>query len=415
MRVKIRETINYLEALYFTLAYHSPQKKLFIIGITGTDGKTTTSNIIFHILKHAGKRTGLITTINAYTGSKRVTTGLHVTSPQPKEVYKLLNSMVKNNLQTAVLETTSHAIEQNRYALIRNDIAVYTNVTHEHLDFHATFDEYLHTKSKLIERTTGPIVLNKDDKSFDYLYKKAVNLNKRIITYGIDCQDATVRASNISFNKNNSTFTVSTDNLNFDITTNLAGRYNIYNVLASICVAIEMRISIEKISNALKQIPQIDGRWEVIQSKPFKVIVDFAHTPNALEQVLHRAKRESNGKIKIVFGSAGKRDHSKRALMGEAVNKYADEIILTTEDPRGESVSDINQMIMQNIKGNDRLKFKQIEDREKAIEYAVKHAKDGDIILITGKGHEQSLNLDGKAEIQWDDKKVVQKALESRK
>lgn len=412
LRYRLRKLLNIGEAYIYSHKYKEPANKLTIIGITGTDGKTTTSNILYTVLKANNLKTGVLTTINADVGNTKIPTGLHVTSPRPKKVQQFLNQMVKNGLTHLVLETTSHALDQKRYAFIKYQGGIITNVTHEHLDYHKTYFNYLQTKAQLIKKIkkNGFILLNQDDKSFEILDSIAQKHNIKVITYGITNPNCMISATDINFTKNGTTFTISTPQSDpIQISTNLKGEYNIYNLLAAIGAALQLGIALSNITPIINNLPNLEGRWEVIKEKPFEVIVDFAHTPNALKQVLTRANKNKQGNIILVFGSAGKRDRSKRSLMGKMAEQLADKIILTAEDPRGEKVNEICSNILQDVKNKD--KFQIIENRKEAIKKALSVAKPNDIVLITGKGHEQSINLDGINEIPWDDREVVKELL----
>ncbi len=414
LRYKLRKLLNIGEACIYAHKYKQPAHKLTIIGITGTDGKTTTSNILYTILKENNLKTGVLTTINADIGDTKVPTGLHVTSPRPKKVQQFLDQMVKNGLTHLALETTSHALDQKRYAFIKYQGGIITNVTHEHLDYHKTYLNYIQTKAQLIKKIkkNGFILLNRDDQSFDILNSIAQKHNIKVITYGITNPNCMISATDINLTKDRTTFTISTPQSDpIQISTNLKGEYNIYNLLAAIGAALQLGISLSNIIPVIKNLPNLEGRWEVIKEKPFKVIVDFAHTPNALKQVLTVANQRKKGDIILVFGSAGKRDASKRVLMGKIAEQYADKIILTAEDPRGEDVSQICNNILQGTQ--NKRKFQIIKDRKEAIKKALSIAQANDIILITGKGHEQSMNLDGINEIPWDDREVTRELLKT--
>lgn len=412
----VKNLKHYLLAQFYCKRYLCPSKKLKIIGVTGSDGKTTTSNIIYSILKNANLKVGVISTLNVKTQSKEFPLDFHVTNPAPKDLQKILRMMVKEGLEYVVLETTSHGLDQYRVAGIKYDFAVYTNVTHEHLDYHKTYENYLRTKGKLINHTgkDGTVILNKDDESFKYLFDLATNLERQIITYGFS-QSSDIQADEYVKEDEEMTFTLKIKNRKSKYVTNLKGRYNIYNLMASIGVARELGIPTRKIKESILKIPQMEGRWEIVKEKPFQIIVDFAHTPNALENVLKRGDqlKEKGKKLIVVFGCAGKRDKTKRPKMGYVSGKYADVVILTAEDPRGEDVKSINREIIEGIKETqlENIQYFSIVRRENAIKKALKIAKRGDIVIVTGKGHEKSMNIDGKKELPWDEKEIILKLL----
>ncbi len=413
---QIKNLKHYITAIFFCKRYGNPSKKLKIIGVTGSDGKTTTANIIYALLKNAGLKVGIISTLNVKTQDKEFHLDFHVTNPAPKDLQKILRLMVDEGLEYVILETTSHGLDQFRVAGIKYEYAVYTNVTHEHLDYHKTYENYLKTKSKLINHTSkqGTVIINKDDQSFKTLFDLATNLERKIYTYGFS-QSSDIQADEFVKEEKNMEFSLKIKNRFEKFQTNMKGRYNIYNIMASITVALDLKIPVKKIKEGLLEIPTLEGRWEVIKEKPYQVVVDFAHTPNALENVLKRGDqiRKKGKKLIVVFGCAGKRDTTKRPKMGAVSGKYADKIILTAEDPRGESVESINKEIIEGIKETQKeeTEYFSIPDREQAIKKALEIAKKGDIVIMTGKGHEKSMNLDGKEELPWNEKEIILKLL----
>lgn len=379
------------KALLARLWFGDPSHKLKVIGVTGTDGKTTTSVLIYHILKSAGKRVSLISTVYAKIGKHEFSTGLHTTTPDGIVVQQLLSESVKNGDEYFVLETTSHALDQNRIFGVDCEIAVLTNVTHEHLDYHKTYENYLKAKSKLFEHSKISL-LNRDDKSFEPMKKILDHTATQVKSYGTN-NDAGVRG-----------------NLGKKINRDLSS-YNEYNFLAAYAVCKECKISDSIIFEAMKSYRFPKGRMETVYEGLFTIIIDFAHTPNAIDHALRAVKPlvKSSGKLIHVFGSAGLRDASKRPLMGKASSRWADRIILTEEDYRTEDPLVIAQSIAQGI-NKAKSSYQIITDRHDAIEEAVRMAGKGDVIIITGKGHEQSL-CRGTKEFPWDDAKAVKEIL----
>ncbi len=378
---------HYLEAIIANIRYGFPGKNLTVIGITGTDGKTTTTTLTYEILKAAGKKVSMISSVHAVIGGKVYDTGFHVTTPDAFFVQKYLRQAVENGDTHMVLEVTSHGLAQHRVLGVPFAIGVITNVTHEHLDWHKTFEHYQSTKLSLLERAKIAII-NRDESD---LYSKAISSlrTKRVITYGIR-REAQVTPETYKFK------------------TQLPGEFNRYNCLAAISVGLALDIPMKFMYRAIADFAGIPGRMEVVAVEPFEVIVDFAHTPNAIDRALKTARTMTKKKLIHVFGSAGLRDYTKRPLMGEASGRYADIIVLTEEDYRTENVEIIMDGIQSGIaKGPKVVRY---ANRGKALAYAVSIASKGDVIIITGKGHEQSL-CRGTVEYPWSDQKEMKKLL----
>ncbi len=365
-----------------------PSKGLTIIGVTGTDGKTTTTNMIYQILKDANKKVSMISTINAVIGGKSFDTGFHVTSPDPFMVQEFIKSAKKHQDEYLILEVTSHALDQYRFWGIKFDIGVITNITHEHLDYHKTFENYKNTKLKLIKNVKFAVV-NENIKTTQIKGKK--------ITFGLTKGD---------FN-------------NKDIKLNLKipGDYNKENALAALAVAFVLNIPKTMAIKTLEKFENLDGRMQFIKNnRGLKIVIDFAHTPNSLENALKTLKAETKtGRLISIFGAAAQRDKEKRPLMGAISGRIADITILTDEDPRDEDRDKIIQEIAQGAYkegAKDSITLFKQQDRYKAIEIAFSIAKKGDTIGIFGKGHENSMNYHGK-ELPWSDKKAVERVLKT--
>jgi len=381
-----------------------PAKNLTIIGVTGTDGKTTTSSIIFQLLKASGKKVAMISTVGAYIGDKVYDVGFHVTTPSSFAVQKYLHMAKNEGVTHVVLEVTSHALDQNRVWGIHFAVGVLTNITHEHLDYHQTYDAYLRAKAKLFQ-SADVSILNADDESYDRL--KKILIGKQTISYGQG-------------------YKAEETNKKYALKTNLFGKFNDYNALAAFLVAKHLGVSEKIIRNTLLHIKAPKGRQEVVYKKAFQVMVDFAHTPNAFHELLPDLAQLTGKRIIHVFGSAGKRDKSKRPLMGKESSHFAKIIILTAEDPRDESVMSISEEIAQGFSGWKQVDVSYIpkayeakiyyivENRKEAIGKAIKIASVGDTVLITGKGHETSMNY-GAGEQTWSEYEVIQDALIEKK
>jgi len=381
--------------------YGNPSEKLKIIGVTGTDGKTTTSHMIYEILKKAGKKVDLISTISS--------PGLHVTSPEPLVLQKLLAEMVKKGMEYVVLETTSHAIAQKRVASVRFDIAVLTNITHEHLDYHKTFEAYRDTKLKLFQGANTAI-LNKDDETYTYFDKK---LKNEKITYSIK-QKADYFANSIVIESDSMSFVVHDEKTEWGVETKLIGTYNAQNALAAFAVARKLGVNWGSILDGLREMKRPTGRLEkILNKKDIDIYIDFAHTPNALKSVLTLLDKQKRRNLIVVFGCAGERDYKKRPMMARIATDIADSVIFTAEDPRYEDVGLIFEDMLKGIVKKTAA-FVKIPERGKAIYYALnKSAKKGDTLVICGKAHEKSMAYNG-IEYPWSDFKAVKLALSGK-
>ncbi len=382
-----KSVYHYWVAIAANLWFGFPGRELTVIGVTGTDGKTTTSTILYEILKEAKIKTSIITSVHAVIAGHSYDTGFHVTTPSSWFVQKYLRDAVRHGDTHVVLEVTSHALGQSRVLGIPFSVGVITNVTHEHLDWHGTFETYVKTKLSLLKRSKV-VVLNRDEAD---LYGRAIPYirNKRYVTYGIR-RDSMVNPSTHAFK------------------TLLPGEFNRYNALAAIAAAQILGVRASVWKRVMASFKGVVGRMEVIADKSFRVIVDFAHTPNALDKALKTVRKMTKKRVIHVFGSAGLRDSSKRPMMGAASSLYADISILTEEDYRTEDVEKIMGEIAAGIPdGKTVYRFPMRKD---AIEFAIKTAEAGDIVIITGKGHEKSL-CRGTTEYPWSDQKEVKKVL----
>lgn len=415
---------------WLAAAWHGfPSHNLVVIGVTGTDGKTTTANLIHQILTAAGLRAGLLSTLRAIIGDQEETLALHVTTPEAPIIQRYLRRMVDAGLSHCVLEATSHGLAQDRVGAVAFDLAVVTNITHEHLDYHGDYDGYFTAKARLFmgldsevratlqnplkSAVTPTAILNIDDASFPRL---AALTSVRQITYGL-VQSADVQATSIQPGKSSTEFDLhlpETDS--FGITAPLVGNFNVYNMLAAAAAAHSLGINPAAIRAGLSGIDQLAGRMHrVDRGQPFTILVDFAHTPNALAQAISAARGMTGGQVIVVFGSAGKRDVAKRHLMAEIAARQADLTVLTAEDPRTESLAAILADMAtgcQKQGGQEGKTFWRVPDRGRAIYFALAQAQPGDLVLICGKGHEQSMCF-GTIEYPWDDLAAAEAALEA--
>lgn len=419
---------------HIAAAFHGyPARHLTMIGVTGTDGKTTTCNLIYQILLAAGLKAGLISTVNAVIGGEVLDTGFHVTTPDALDVQRYLSLMVEAGLTHVVLETTSHGWAQHRVDACEFDIGVVTNITHEHLDYHGSYEAYRAAKARLFtslaetkpkpQTTARLAVLNRDDQSYDYL---STVTTVRQLSYGL-AEAADVRAVNIVATPAGVSFAAVGAGLRVDTKSPLVGSYNVSNCLAALTATVAgLGIDAETAARGIAALAGVPGRMEYIDlGQAFTAIVDFAHTPNALKVALETARGmlrhasepgvggDSEPRVIAVFGSAGLRDKEKRRLMAEVSARLADLTVLTAEDPRTESLEGILAEMAAGARsqgGVEGQSFWRIPDRGEAIRFAVRLAKPGDMVLACGKGHEQSMCF-GAVEHLWDDRTAMRAAL----
>ena len=392
---------HFVQAEAASIKYGFPGKKLKVIGVTGTNGKTTTCFMIWNMLRTAGYKTGLMTTV-AYGVDKLKPELGHMTTVDAITLNKRISDIKKQGAEYLVLEVTSHALSEYRTLNIPFKIAVFTNLTHEHLDYHGTIDNYRKAKGKLFKKAKYSI-LNADDKSTDY-YK---TISKNYTTYGI--KKGEHQAKNIKLSASGVSYLY--DDLN--IKTKIPGEFNVYNSLAAAVVGKTMNLTNSQIEEGINSLTSVEGRMNVIdEGQPFTVIVDYAHAPDALEKVFNSVK-DHKGRIISVHGGAGRRDPSTRFIRGEILGKNSDVVIITEDDSRDEDPEIIASEFVKGAekagKVIDKDLFKEL-NREKAIALAIKMAKKGDLVLILGKGHEKTiLRADGPHD--FEDIKIVKKYL----
>ncbi len=380
IRVKdVNDAMNQCARLF----YAKPSEKMTMYGITGTNGKSTIANIIRSI-RNTQEPCGYIGTISIEYGDVRLQPNL--TTPDALFLQEKLSDMVRYQMKSCALEVSSHGLAQHRVDGIDFDVAIFSNFTYDHLDYHGTMESYFEAKSLLFKervKANGVSILNCDDSTYTEL--KAIS-KARVVTYGVE-NKADYQAKNVKLSSSKSSFELVVEGQVYKVETNLVAMYNVYNLLASIAALHETGMDIPSILKACTHIPQIDGRLEQIQAgQDFHVIVDFAHTPDGMEKMMQFGREiAGDHKVTAVFGSAGKRDIAKRVVFGQLADKYCDHIILTEDDPRDEDPKDIAKQIKEGIQDTSCI-F--IPDRYEAIRQAIEAADSGDVVLLLGKGDE---------------------------
>lgn len=374
-----------------------PSKKIKVIGVTGTNGKSTTISIIIKILEEAGYKVAASTSISFKIGEKTEENRLKMTMPGRFILQGFLKKAVKENCDYAIIEVTSEGIKQNRHKFIDFKTALITNLNPEHIEAHRGFDNYKKAKGELFKVTKDTHIINIDDKHKDYFLSFFA---KRKITYGIENNEAQIKAENIIATYNETSFSV--DGIKFE--SKLLFDFNVYNLLAGIAVGLSEKINLETCKNGIKKVEQVPGRMEEVVSSPFKVFVDYAFTPNALEKVYSFLKPKEGKLICVLGACGGGRDKWKRPVLGSIAEKYGDTVIVTNEDPYDEDPMEIiNQVSFP--------KANKILDRREAIRKALALAKKGDVVIITGKGCEPWMCVKNGKKIPWDDRKIVREEM----
>ena len=402
-----------------------PSRDMLVVGVTGTDGKTTTTSLVHAILSAAGRRSGLVSTVGAEMGGECLDTGLHTTTPEPEDLQAYLARMRDGGVEVAVVEVTSHGLDQHRVSHVAFDVAAITNITHEALEYHETFEAYRRAKGRLFELTAAAApkagqakaaVLNADDPSYEYLARLPAAVPGELhLTYSL-AGPADFTARDVSHSASGLAFTADTPAGEVDIRLPMLGHFNAANCLAAMAVAHALGVDREAWSRGIASIEGIPGRMEVIdEGQPHLAVVDFAHTPNALRRALASAREliPPDGKVIAVFGCAGLRDSTKRPMMGRVAGELADEVVVTAEDPRTEDLDAIIGAIAAGVTEAGRTDGRglhRVPDRFEAVRRANELAGPSDIVLVLGKGHEQSMCF-GEVEHPWDDRDALRSAL----
>lgn len=434
---KIAPFGHWCEAVLYNLVNGFPSRGLKVIGVTGTNGKTTTAFLIHRMLHEAGYKVGLMTTVAYGVGDDINPQVAHMTSVPVPLLMKRIKQMKAQGIDWLVLETTSHALAQHRVWGVPYSIAVLTNLTHEHLDYHGTFERYAQAKRRMFVMTnrnrrghqTG--IVNADDPSAE-LFASAV---KNPVLYGTDAGD--LRATNIKLSPKGVSYTARHGDKTYHIACNLPGSFNMYNSLAAVGVGETIGLTSQQIEQGIAALKQVEGRMTRIdEGQAFDVIVDYAHTPDSYEQLLADIKPVVKGRLLVMFGSAGRRDEEKRGVQGRIAGKHADEVILTEEDDRDMDGQEILDEIAAGAEEAGKVRDKNlflVHDRREAIAFALGRAKKGDTVLLLGKGHEKDIlrpgpraaelrhlqqddrNSDRVTVVPWDEAAEARRALKKQR
>ncbi len=399
--------------------YDHPGREMVVVGITGTDGKTTTSHMLTSVLEAAGAKVGRLGTVDVHIPGEETGSLGRMTTPEANEVQRLMRRMADAGCEYAIVESTSHGLALNRLDHVEYDIAAFTNVTGDHLDFHKTFEAYRDAKGQLFAALDSAFgkgvpkvaVVNDDDPSASYMASRS---KAETIRYGLESRDADVLGRNVVLRAEGSDFRLMTRHGMAEVSIQIPALFNVANALAAAGVGLAAGLDAQTIAHGLGACPGVPGRMERIDAgQPFTVIVDYAHTGEAVRKVLEVLRAVCIGRLIVVVGAAGERDPGRRYSVGRAAATGADFAIFTNEDPRSEDPGEIVREIGHHAEGAGRVRgtdFVEIEERREAIAHAVRMAKPDDVLVILGKGHEQSM-IYGTTAIPWDDRTVTREEL----
>lgn len=411
---KVEDNYRKGRAKIVSIRYGNPAAKLKVIAITGTNGKTTTACYINEILKEAGHATALFSTARIEVAGQGEVNDLNATVGTTAQMQKFFARAKKAKVDYVIIEATSHALDQHKLMGVPIHAAVFTNLTQDHLDYHGTMENYARAKSKLFANHPRYIVLNRDDEWFESF--DAFTAGEQKITYGTH-EDAEAKIEKVKLYRKGSEARVVIDHqTRLEMATALPGRYNVYNMVAAASLAYLLGAKRSDIVEGAANLEEVPGRYERIEEgQLYDVIVDYAHTPDALDKLLETARATTKGRVILAFGACGDRDKAKRPIMGEIAAQGADRIILTDEESYNENPDEIREQIMRGIEeGKGSGKTTEIADRRDAIAKALSVAKKGDIVLITGMGHEKYRIINGERQ-PWNDSDVVREILASDK
>ncbi len=388
--------------------YGYPQREMQMLGVTGTNGKTTTTYMLKAIAEHAGKKVGIIGTIRNMIGQESLPTDR--TTPESVDLFRLLRVMADARVDLVVMEVSSHALEQYRVHGIRFDVALFTNLTQDHLDYHKTFDNYLAAK-KLLFQNAKKAVVNVDD---PYAGRIMEGLSIPILTFGVRDR-ADLAASNIDITTAGVQFDLHTPAGDCRMNLPIPGLFSVFNAMGSVGLGLSIGVRLDCIKEGLESMTSVSGRLEAVtagKNIPFSVFVDYAHTPDALENVLKTVREFAKRRVICVFGCGGNRDRAKRPIMGEIAGRFSDFAIITSDNPRNENPMDIIETIEEGVKRSG-ANYTVIENRRDAIAHALDIAEPDDVVLIAGKGHENYQEING-TKYHFDDKEIVEELLLKR-
>lgn len=412
-----KSTVRGLETRYrksrvklVSAQYGYPAKSLKVLAITGTNGKTTTACYLNEILKQAGKTTALFSTAVIELAGERKLNDKNATVPLTAEMQQFFKDAKEAEVDYVILEATSHALDQYKLDGVPIEAAVMTNLTQDHLDYHHSMEAYAAAKAKLFKTNPSIVVLNHDDEWFDYFDDIGTPGEK--MTYGTN-KDAEARITDVKLYKKGSEVSLEIDHqTKLELATSLPGKFNVYNLTAAATVAYLLQIKLEDIQEGVANLEEIPGRFEIIDSQePYEIVVDYAHTPDALKQLLQAVRQFTKNRVILVFGATGDRDKMKRPIMGEIAVQNADRIVVTEEESYNEDPAKIRSMIFDGItKAGGEAKSEEIADRRDAIAKALSIAKKGDTVVITGMGHEV-FRIVKNEKIPWNDSEVVREIL----
>jgi UDP-N-acetylmuramoyl-L-alanyl-D-glutamate--2,6-diaminopimelate ligase len=402
-------------AILASVFYRHPSQEMKVIGVTGTNGKTTTTYLIEKVLTDAGAKTGLIGTIAMRIGDQVI--DVSNTTPEAIELQHIFRQMRDVGTDFCVMEVSSHALELHRVAGTQFRTAIFTNLTQDHLDFHGTMEEYRNAKGKFFSRLGNTYaddtihqsfaVINADDPSADFFIRQTV---APVITYGID-NEANVRARDVKITANGVTFLVETFAGSCPVHLQLTGTFSVYNALAALSACLIEEIPLQQIVHSLESVPNVSGRFEKVdEGQDFTVIVDYSHTPDSLENALKTVKEFTQGKIWTVVGCGGDRDRTKRPIMAKIALANSDMTVLTSDNPRTEDPEQILDDMEAGVTEFTPNRYRRIVDRTEAIRFAIEHAAPDDCILIAGKGHE-TYQIIGRTKIHFDDREVAREII----